>query len=86
MCFVLAINLSASNIAAGKNVITVITPNKTPFAITIPISLPKVKFILHSAKNPAIVVTELPNTDEIVFEIASAIASSLLSLFFLSAQ
>ena len=41
-------------------------------------SFPKVKFILQSAKNPAIVVNELPTTDINVFDIACAIASSLL--------
>ena len=37
-------------------------------------SFPNVKFILHNAKNPAIVVNELPNTDVNVFDIAILIA------------
>ena len=84
MCFVFSINLSHSNIIAGKIVTTEITPNRTPFAITIPMSFPSVKFILHSAKNPAIVVSELPSTEVNVFVIAFAIAFSLLDVLFFS--
>ena len=85
LCDVFSIALLNCNIIAGKTVTTVITPNRTPFAITIPISFPSVKFILHSAKNPAIVVSELPKTDTNVFAIAFAIASSLFEYFSFSA-
>ena len=77
LCFVFSIRLSNVNNMAGRTVITHITPNKTPFAITIPMSFPKVKFILQSAKKPTIVVKELPMTDTIVLLIACAIASFL---------
>ena len=50
----------------SNNVITQISPHSTPLAITIPISFPKVRFIVHNAKNPAIVVRELPKTEVIV--------------------
>ena len=70
MCDVFSIKLLNTNNIAGNTVTTQITPSKTPFAITIPISFPRVKFILHKAKNPAIVVNELPITDTKVFEIA----------------
>ena len=85
LCEVFFINLSNSNIIAGKIVTTLITPNKTPFAITIPISFPSVRFMLHNAKNPAIVVSELPNTAENVFCIAADIASFILLVFSCSA-
>ena len=78
MCAVFVINLSKTNIKLGKIVTVEITPNATPFAITKPISFPSVKLIVHNAKNPAIVVSELPTTDFKVSAIASAIALSLL--------
>ena len=56
------------------------TPRITPLTITIPISLPSVNDIKHSAINPAIVVTELPITEENVCEIACAIARCLSPL------
>ena len=34
------------------------TPKITPFAMTIPISFPKVSCMAHNAKKPAMVVTE----------------------------
>ena len=77
MCAVFSINLSNSNNSAGKIVTTLIIPNSTPFAITNPMSFPRVRLILHSAKNPAIVVSELPSTAENVFCIDFAIAFSL---------
>ena len=77
LCFVFSIALSNIKSIAGNTVTTETTPKNTPFAITIPISFPSVKFILHNAKNPAIVVSELPTTDTKVFDIACAIASSL---------
>ena len=64
---------------AGNTVTTLTTPRKTPFAMTKPISLPKVKFILHKAKKPTMVVKELPATDTSVLEIACAMASSSLA-------
>ena len=42
---------------------THINPHKTPFAITIPISLPNNKSIVHSARKPANVVNDEPNID-----------------------
>ena len=59
----------------GSTVTQQITPNTTPFVITIPRSRPKVKLMKHRAINPAIVVIELPTTDLIVAAIAFAIAS-----------
>ncbi len=58
----------------GSTVTDEITPNITPFAITIPRSAPSVKLIKHRAIKPAIVVTELADTDAMVALIASAIA------------
>ena len=58
----------------GSRVTQHITPITTPFAMTIPKSLPKVKVIQHRAANPAIVVTELPTMDLKVFEIACPMA------------
>ena len=54
-----------------------ITPRTTPFAMTIPRSIPSVKLMKHSATKPATVVMELPTTDVIVLEIACAIARFL---------
>ena len=85
LCFVFSTHLSNTSNIAGNVVTAVITPIKTPFAITKPISFPNVKFILHNAKNPAIVVNELPSTDTNVFAIAVAIASSLFEAFSFSA-
>ena len=77
------INLSNTNIIDGNIVTTQINPIKTPFAITRPISVPIFNCIVHNAKNPAIVVKELPSTDTRVEFIAFAIASymSLLVSF-----
>ena len=82
LCLVLSINLSNASNKLGNNVNTLNKPNKTPLAITIPKSLPNVNCIVHSTKNPAIVVNELPITDLNVSTIASFIASSLFLLFF----
>ena len=79
LCFVFSIDLSNVSINAGKTVTEQITPRTTPFAITSPISRPSVKFIVHKAANPAIVVKELPEIESIVALIADAIASCLLS-------
>ena len=81
LCFVFSIRLLHASIIAGSTVITQITPISTPFAITNPISFPSVRFILHKAKNPAIVVNELPTTDSNVFLMAFAIAL-LMSVIF----
>ena len=70
LCFVFSIGLSKSRIITGKIVTQPITPRATPFAITRPRSFPRVKVIKHKAINPAIVVTELPITEVIVFEMA----------------
>ena len=48
----------------GRMVTQAITPKTTPFAMTTPMSSPRVKLIKHKAINPATVVTELPTTDE----------------------
>ena len=85
LCFVFSIALSNCSNIAGRTVITQISPNKTPFAITIPMSFPNVKFMLHKAKNPAIVVSELPTTEVAVWQIAFAIACSLFAFFSFSA-
>ena len=61
LCLVLSINLSNASNKLGNNVNTLNKPNKTPLAITIPKSLPNVNCIVHSTKNPAIVVDELPS-------------------------
>ena len=82
LCFVLVIHLSQINNIAGNTVTTQISPNRTPFAITSPISFPNVKFIEQSAKKPAIVVNALPSTDTNVSFIALAIASLVSSSFF----
>ena len=85
MCFVLSIILSPTIRSAGNKVRTQIKPHKTPFAITIPISVPSVKSIVHNARKPANVVRDDPNTDWKVATIALDIASCLdilgLSIF-----
>ena len=58
-----------------------ITPKTTPFAITIPRSIPSVNVIKQSARNPAIDVIELPTTDLKVESMAFSIASFLLEFF-----
>ena len=55
------------------------TPNTTPFAMTIPRSRPRVKLMKHRAMKPATVVRELPSTEEKVAAMAWAMASSLVS-------
>ena len=80
-CIVFVSGLSSSKIIAGRIVTQPKTPSSTPFAITIPKSLPSVKVIKHSAMNPATVVIELPSTEVTVSFIATAIAS-LLSEYF----
>ena len=52
-----------------------ITPNTTPFAMTIPRSRPRAKLMKQSAINPATVVIDEPTTEVSVFPIATAIAS-----------
>ena len=81
LCLVLTIHLSHNNNIAGNTVTTQISPNRTPFAITSPMSFPNVKFIEHNAKKPAIVVNALPSTDTKVSFIALAIASFVSSSF-----
>ena len=77
LCFVFSIALSQASISAGRIVTHPITPMITPLAITIPRSRPSVKLIKHNAMNPATVVTELPVTETIVWDIACAIARFL---------
>ena len=65
----------------GRIVTQAITPRTTPFTITTPMSIPSVNVMKHNAINPATVVTELPITDENVWDIACAIARSLSPLY-----
>ena len=65
---------------------THINPHKTPFAITIPISLPNNKSIVHSARKPANVVKDEPNIDLNVWTMASAMAFFLSLIFFLESS
>ena len=81
LCLVLFIHLLQINNIDGNTVTTQISPNRTPFAITSPISFPSDKFIEQSAKKPAIVVNALPSTDTNVSFIAFAIASSVFFSF-----
>ena len=77
--------MSKVRINAGRTVTQAITPMITPFDITIPIFVPRRKVMEQSARNPAIVVRELLDTDTKVFVIACFIARLLssgnLSLF-----
>lgn len=54
-----------------------ITPITTPFAITIPRSMPRVKLMKHRAIKPATVVIELLTTEVTVSAMAPAMASFL---------
>ena len=63
----------------GRTVTTVISPRKTPFAITSPISLPSVNCMKHSAKKPKTVVSEEPKSETKVYCIALSIASALVA-------
>ena len=76
-----ASGLSRTSISDGRIVTQPITPKSTPFAITMPRSLPRVKLIKHRAIKPAIVVTELPVTEVSVLDIALAMAFSLSGYF-----
>ena len=60
----------------GKTVMVQITPSRTPFAMTTPMSSPSVSCMVHMARKPAIVVRELPVMEENVFLIAATMASS----------
>ena len=57
-----------------------ITPSATPFAITMPMSRPSVRRMVHRARKPAMVVRLEAVTEENVFTIALAIACSLSEL------
>ena len=83
LCVVFSMALSNVSIIAGSTVTHATTPITTPFDITIPILVPSLNVIKQSAKNPAIVVTELLDTDINVLLIACAIAL-LLSPGYLS--
>ena len=76
-CFVFSRTLSNISNNEGSIVTHPITPNITPFAITIPRSTPSVKLMKHIARNPATVVIELPITDVNVAFTACAMARSL---------
>ena len=60
----------------------ILSPNKTPFDITSPISVPSFKSIVHRAKNPTKVVKEEPITDCMVSIMAFSIALNLSFSFF----
>ena len=79
LCLVFSIHLSIARIMEGRIVTHPITPNTTPFAITTPRSIPSVNVMKHIARNPAIVVMELPTTEVNVCEIAWDIARFLSS-------
>ena len=66
--------LSSTRIKAGRVVTHPITPRITPFAMTMPRSMPRVKVMKHRAMNPAMVVMELPMTEVKVSWMAAAIA------------
>ena len=82
LCIVFSSALSNVSISEGRIVTHPITPNITPFAITIPRSSPRVKLIKQSAINPATVVIDEPTTEVSVFPIATAIASLWSPEFF----
>ena len=77
-------SINSSNVSnnAGKIVRTHISPNKTPLDITKPISVPKVKSMVHKARNPTKVVRDDPTIDLKVLVIALVIASLLPLLCF----
>ena len=64
-----------TRIKDGSTVTQQITPNTTPFAMTIPMSRPNVKVMKHMARKPAMVVRDEPATDTIVADMAYAMAS-----------
>ena len=59
---------------AGSTVTQTITPMTTPLHITMPRSFPRANVIKQRARNPAIVVMELEDTDLNVLAIACAMA------------
>ena len=74
LCLVFSMNFSNINTIEGSTVTQESTPKITPFAMTRPISSPRVKLIKQRAIKPATVVMELPSTETRVFEMACAIA------------
>ena len=66
-------------IRAGRTVTEPMTPKMTPFAMTIPRSIPNVKDMKQRAIKPATVVAEEPKTELIVFLMASIMASAMVS-------
>ena len=60
------------------------TPKNTPLAITMPISLPRVRLMVHIARKPAMVVRDDAVIEVKVLQIARTIASSLGQLCFSS--
>ena len=71
-CEVFSIHLSKTKIKEGRIVTQLRTPKTTPFAMTMPRSIPSVKLMKQSAIKPATVVTELPKTEEKVLEMEGA--------------
>ena len=65
----------------GKTVTEPITPRRTPLAMTIPRSIPRVKDIKQRAMKPAMVVADEPMTDEKVDLIAFSMARERLGSF-----
>ena len=61
-------------------VIVQTTPRATPFAMTMPMSRPRVRRMVHRARKPAMVVMLEAVTEEKVFTMAVAIACSLSEL------
>lgn len=60
----------------GQDVTVLTTPSNTPLAITMPMSRPSVRRMVHIARKPAMVVSELARMEENVFCTARTIASS----------
>ena len=79
LCFVFSISPSKTRIMAGRNVTQQMTPIRTPFDMTMPISRPSAKVMTHRARKPATVVMELEITEVNVLEMATPMASFLSS-------
>ena len=69
-CVVFRIAPWQTRIMDGSTVTQQMTPNTTPFAMTRPMSRPKVKLMKQRAIKPATVVRLLPRTEENVAAIA----------------
>ena len=76
LCFSFRMNFSSARSMAGRRVTLQMTPIRTPFASTMPMSIPRRKVMKHRARNPAMVVSELLEMETSVFAMAFAMASS----------